>query len=415
MTFSISRSLKSFQAASCNQSEKVVSILRDVNSSYNVCMPQKTKVILLVIDALRYDFGLFNPAQKDPLPFQNKLPILTKLLNKYPDQTRMMKFLADPPTTTMQRLKGMTTGSLPTFIDIGSNFASPELNEDNVIDQVVGNNLTAVFMGDGTWTELFPNRFKRKYDYSSFNIQDLDTVDNEIRKHLPGELLKNDWDLLIAHFLGVDHCGHKHGPYHPEMERKLSEMNAVIKNITETMDSNTTLIVIGDHGMTMTGDHGGESADEVDALFFMYTKKTSLLPVEYDDKETTMQQIDLAPTLATLLGVPIPYSNLGQINFQLLLDTQVDNFMRYQLALQQIWQNARQIQAYFENYANSHRGTFTMEQLDELENRFLVFQHRANTVYTGNFLIIKHENCPNSYMFNLFHLQKLRSEVLPEI
>jgi GPI ethanolamine phosphate transferase 3 subunit O len=53
-----------------------------------------------------------------------------------PNRTRLMNFIADPPTTTLQRLKGMTTGSLPTFIDIGSNFASPEINEDNIIDQV---------------------------------------------------------------------------------------------------------------------------------------------------------------------------------------------------------------------------------------------------------------------------------------
>lgn len=89
-----------------------------------------------------------------------------------------MKFLADPPTTTLQRLKGMTTGSLPTFIDMGSNFATPEINEDNVIDQIYVNNLTAVFMGDSTWTELFPKSFKRKFSFPSFNIHDLDTVDN---------------------------------------------------------------------------------------------------------------------------------------------------------------------------------------------------------------------------------------------
>jgi phosphatidylinositol glycan class O len=89
-----------------------------------------------------------------------------------------MKFHADPPTTTLQRLKGITTGSLPTFIDMGSNFASPEINEDNFIDQIVANNLSAIFMGDSTWVELFPKRFKRSYPFPSFNIHDLDSVDN---------------------------------------------------------------------------------------------------------------------------------------------------------------------------------------------------------------------------------------------
>ncbi|XP_062535293.1 GPI ethanolamine phosphate transferase 3-like [Armigeres subalbatus] len=367
---------------SCNGSEKVASILRDVNQSASICLPQKSKVILLVIDALRYDFGTFDADLKHPLPYLNKLPVLMELQNLYPDHTRKLKFVADPPTTTMQRLKGMTTGSLPTFIDIGSNFASPEINEDNVVDQWARNNKTAVFLGDSTWTELFPGRFKRKYDYPSFNIHDLDTVDRAVEKYLPREIAKKDWDVIVGHLLGVDHCGHRYGPLHDEMTRKLNEMDVLIRNVTEQMDDETTLIVIGDHGMTQTGDHGGESSDEVDALFFMYSKGSPLLPQGYDEHVTEIQQIDLVPLLSTLLGVPVPYSNLGQINFQLIPDTKLDTFLKYQLALLHLWQNARQIQNYFQQYAESNRGTFTVDQLDDFDNKFLMLTQRVNTVYT---------------------------------
>lgn len=96
----------------------------------------KSKVILLVIDALKYDFGVYNRDNKNPLPYENRLTVMNELLINEPENTRMLKFVADPPTTTLQRLKGMTTGSLPTFIDIGSNFATPEINEDNLVDQV---------------------------------------------------------------------------------------------------------------------------------------------------------------------------------------------------------------------------------------------------------------------------------------
>lgn len=116
--------------------EKIDEILNDVNSSSEYCLPQKTRVILLVIDALKYEFGVYNNETTDPLPFENKLPVFQRLLNEYPEQSRLVKFVADAPTTTLQRLKGITTGSLPTFIDIGSNFATSEINEDNIIDQV---------------------------------------------------------------------------------------------------------------------------------------------------------------------------------------------------------------------------------------------------------------------------------------
>lgn len=43
---------------------------------------------------------------------------------------------SDPPTTTLQRLKGITTGSLPTFIDMGSNFGGSSINEDSFIGQM---------------------------------------------------------------------------------------------------------------------------------------------------------------------------------------------------------------------------------------------------------------------------------------
>lgn len=64
------------------------------------------------------------------------MPVFDRMLTKYPHNARFMKLVADAPTTTLQRLKGITTGSLPTFIDIGSNFATAEINEDNIIDQV---------------------------------------------------------------------------------------------------------------------------------------------------------------------------------------------------------------------------------------------------------------------------------------
>jgi len=58
---------------------------------------------------------------------------------------------------------GLTTGSLPTFIDAGSNFAGAAIDEDNIIDQMLQRPArNIVFMGDDTWTSLFPERFIRQ-------------------------------------------------------------------------------------------------------------------------------------------------------------------------------------------------------------------------------------------------------------
>lgn len=42
-------------------------------------------------------------------------------------------------------------------------------------------------------------------------------------------VMGSDWDVLVAHFLGVDHCGHRFGPDHPAMADKLTQMDGVIR------------------------------------------------------------------------------------------------------------------------------------------------------------------------------------------
>lgn len=97
--------------------------------------PRFRKVVLLIIDALKIDFARYDPDKTAPRPYENKLPVLEETVSSRPLQSRLYPFRADPPTTTMQRIKGFTTGSLPTFVDVGNNFASSAILEDNLIHQ----------------------------------------------------------------------------------------------------------------------------------------------------------------------------------------------------------------------------------------------------------------------------------------
>ncbi len=47
--------------------------------------------------------------------------------------------------------------------------------------------------------------------------------------------------------------GHKYGPNHDEMGRKLDEMNSVLEHVTKNLPDDCILFVMGDHGMTSTG------------------------------------------------------------------------------------------------------------------------------------------------------------------
>ena len=76
----------------------------------------------------------------------------------------------------------------------------------------------------------------------------------------------------MGHFLGVDHCGHRFGPYHPAIGEKLQQMNTMLGSVMDELSDDTVLLVFGDHGMTRSGDHGGDSSDEVSSALFVYSR-----------------------------------------------------------------------------------------------------------------------------------------------
>ena len=56
-----------------------------------------------------------------------------------------------------------------------------------------------------------------------------------------------NWDVFIGHFLGVDHAGHKFGPNHHEMARKLGEMNSVIEKVARSLPQVSASVVKDNH------------------------------------------------------------------------------------------------------------------------------------------------------------------------
>ncbi|XP_054748471.2 GPI ethanolamine phosphate transferase 3-like [Lytechinus pictus] len=342
------------------------------------------RAVVLLIDALRYDFTLFNTSlpSSEAAPFQNKMPVIHETVTNFPEQSILFKSLADPPTTTLQRLKGITTGSLPTFVDAGQNFASFEISEDNIVDQLVQAGKRVTFMGDDTWMTLFNKKFNKAFPFPSFNVKDLHSVDEGILTKLLPEIRKKDWDVVIAHFLGVDHCGHSLGPYHPSMGKKLTQMNSVIKSVMQSLEDDTILFVLGDHGMTKSGDHGGDTPEERSSAIFMYSPRKIFAKRDIMAKRIpdVVSQIDFVPTLSLLLGVSIPFSNLGAIISPLFsigppsvqttkAPSSPDNqqYIKHRLFASRI--NAKQIHHYITTY-NKVAGDFPAEVYSQLETLY---------------------------------------------
>ncbi|CAL9683623.1 unnamed protein product [Knipowitschia caucasica] len=330
--------------------------------------PRFHKAVLLIIDALKIDFARYDANKTSPRPYENKLPVLEETVSAKPSHSRLYPFRADPPTTTMQRIKGFTTGSLPTFIDVGNNFASSAILEDNLIQQLGQVGKRVVFMGDDTWENLYPKRFHRSLPFPSFNVKDLHTVDDGILQNIYSTLEGDDWDVLVAHFLGVDHCGHRFGPDHPAMADKLTQMDGVIRSVMRRLQNDTLLVVMGDHGMTDTGDHGGESQKETDAAIFIYSPSAVFQQPQAQLEPEVVPQTDLVPTLALLLGIPIPFSSVGQV----LLPLFPPHGQSAVGALSQqeaLWINAKQVNRFLETYSSMAKD-IAPETLSLLQSQF---------------------------------------------
>ncbi|CAN6864524.1 unnamed protein product [Brassica oleracea] len=376
--------------------------------------PVVDRVVIIVLDALRIDFlapSAFFPEAK---PWMDKLTVLQNLAFGNESSAKIFKAFADPPTTSLQRLKGLTTGGLPTFVDVGNSFGAPAIVEDNFINQLVLNGKRLVMMGDDTWTQLFPNQFHKSYPFPSFNVKDLDTVDNGCIEHLFPTLYKDDWDVLIAHFLGVDHAGHIFGVDSMPMINKLEQYNTVLERVVDILESqagpggvheNTMLIVMGDHGQTLNGDHGGGTAEEVETtMFAMSTKKhTPSVPPEFDTSSckqdpdgkqmcfSSIEQLDFAATLSALLGISFPFGSIGHVNPELYaLGSSSLNLDNTKQPAVKEWMksyvnvlcvNAWQVKRYIDVYSNSSVVGFSSDDMSRISNLYSAAEHHwSNSV-----------------------------------
>lgn len=99
-------------------------------------LPTHDRVVLLIIDALRFDFVTPDPPVPISSYHHNILTLPRELTARSPSQSFLFHTFSDPPTATLQRIKGITTGSLPTFIDVSSNFGGSAIEEDSIINQL---------------------------------------------------------------------------------------------------------------------------------------------------------------------------------------------------------------------------------------------------------------------------------------
>ncbi|XP_068419607.1 GPI ethanolamine phosphate transferase 1 isoform X1 [Eschrichtius robustus] len=154
--------------------------------------------------------------------------------------------------------------------------------------------------------------------------------------------LNEDKIVFFLHLLGIDTNGHAHRPSSREYLNNIKIVDEGLKEIVSTLkdfygsDGKTAFIFTADHGMTDWGSHGAGHPLETCTPFvtwgagIKYPQK--VLAQKFDDtylqewklenwKRQDVNQADVAPLMAALIGVPFPLNSVGTLPVDILNST----------------------------------------------------------------------------------------------
>ena len=127
-------------------------------------------------------------------------------------------------------------------------------------------------------------------------------------------LRDGSYGLILIHIDQVDYAGHHEGgPRDPRWNEAAARADALLAEIAGEMNpGEDTLLVVSDHGQIERGGHGGNEAITLVEPFVL--AGAGVKPGTYAE----MQMVDVAPTLAVLLGTNLPASGEGRPLLEML-------------------------------------------------------------------------------------------------
>lgn len=138
--------------------------------------------------------------------------------------------------------------------------------------------------------------------------------------------------VFFLHLLGIDTNGHAHRPSSREYKDNIKKVDDGVKEIVSIFkhfyedDGKTAFIFTSDHGMTDWGSHGAGHPSETLTPFVTWGAgikfPQNVSAQQYEDeflkewrlenwKRQDINQADIAPLMASLIGVPFPLNSVG--------------------------------------------------------------------------------------------------------
>lgn len=255
--------------------------------------PLTDRVVLVVIDGLRRD------AAAAAMPTLNRLAARGARFTVHVGQ----------PSLSYPGWTVIGSGTWPRFSGVVTNGFHGPVRVDSIFREAQRAGARPVGAGTGGWLELFGPWFDRFEvpDVSVSAPEDVDRLDAAILER--GLMLLRDPSarLVLLYFTGPDEYGHAFGGASTAYRESVRRTDGWLARVVSTLDlSRTTLVVTTDHGHIDAGGHGGWEPIVTEVPLVMVGKGIRA------GVEGRGDQVDIAPTLAALLGVPIPVHAMGR-------------------------------------------------------------------------------------------------------
>jgi hypothetical protein len=266
-----------------------------------VGQPITRQVVIVLLDALREDTAL------DP----NIMPFLESLRLQGASAT----MLSRPPSFSAPGWATLLTGAWPDINDSQVLNPPDKINvwtftQDDIFAAVNRVGLNTAVSGYSWFEQMLANS---GLDAGFYTPGEDAAADREVvDAALPW--LGADYQLVLIHIDQIDYAGHHQGgPRSPNWAAAASRADGLLNEIASRLDlQQDTLIVLSDHGQIDPGGHGG--TEKVTTTEPFVAVGAGIIPGRY----TQIHMVDVAPTVAVLLGTNLPASGQGRPLWELL-------------------------------------------------------------------------------------------------
>ncbi len=256
-----------------------------------VSPPLSSQVVVIVVDGLRVDMS-------------KQMSSYNRLRQAGADliATTGQPSLSDPGAAviasgTYQEIHGVTT-----------NWYEGLLKVDSIVAAAKRAGLRTGVAGGKGYQQLHGTNIDVGKFFDWYDTDPL-RYDNDVEK-ASKELLAMDpkVNFFFVHYSETDNEAHAHGGVSKEYTQAAQNIDKHIQNFLAQVDlTKTTVIMTADHGHIDTGGHGGWETIVTQVPLVM--AGPGIKPGKYG----TVGQGDIAPTVAALLGAPIPEHATGRV------------------------------------------------------------------------------------------------------